>query len=82
MRPDAPEQPINLGIRFKQLKHAIWGNNQIEPPAQDKIGNIAELRPRFGRGHTCGLQLPEAAREHGRGPINAIDRAARCRQRE
>ncbi len=82
MRPDTPEQPLHVGIRFQQLKHAIRGNNHLEPPAQDTMGHIANLRPRFGRGHPGGLQLLDAAREHGRGPINAVDRAARCRQRE
>jgi insertion element IS1 protein InsB len=38
MRPDAPKQAFDLGIGFQQLKYSVRGNDQIEPPAQGKVG--------------------------------------------
>jgi hypothetical protein len=82
MRPDAPEQTINLRIRFEQLKDAIGGDDQIEGTTQGKLGDIAKFYARCGRGDRCGLQFLQATREHSLGPINAVDKAAHCRQRE
>src|SRR5215510_9743682 len=82
MRPHTPEQSLDLGRRVQQLKHTIRGDDQIEAAAQRKLGDIAEFCPRSGRGQACSLQLLAAAREHGRGAIDTVDRAARSRERE
>jgi hypothetical protein len=82
MRPHTPKQPLDLGLRIQQLKHAIRGDDQIEPATQSTIGDIAKFRPGFGWAHLCGLQLLEAAREHGRGAIETMDKAARGRERK
>jgi hypothetical protein len=47
-----------------------------------EVGDIAEFHLRFARGYLCGLQLLLATREHGLGPINAVDKTAHCRQWE
>jgi hypothetical protein len=65
MRPDAPEQAIDLCLGFEQLKDAIGGDDQIEGPAQGKLGDIAEFHVHFGRGDRCRPQLLEATHEHG-----------------
>src|SRR5712691_11179932 len=82
MRPKASKQPLDLGISFQQLKHTIRGDDQIEGPAQGKVGDIAEFRLGFGGWKPCGTHLLEAAREHGLGLVDAMDRAARCCERE
>src|SRR2546426_65712 len=82
MRSDTPEQAIDLRLRFQQLKDAIGGNDQIEGTAQGKLGDIAEVHARFGRRYRCRLHLLQAARKHGLGQINAIDKATPCRQWE
>jgi hemerythrin-like domain-containing protein len=73
---DAPEQAIDLGFGFEQLKHAIGSNDQSESLAQGKMGDITLLRPRFARRYRCVLQLLEAAREHGLGVIDTMCRRA------
>jgi len=82
MRLDAPEQAIDLRIRFEQLKDAIRGDDQIEGTAQGKVGDIAAFHARFGRGYRCRLHLQQATREHGLGPIDTMDKATPCRQWE
>jgi hypothetical protein len=82
MRSDTLEQAIDLGIGFQQLKDAIGGDDQIEGTAQGKLGDITEFHLRFGRGYRCRLHLLLAMGEHGLGPINAVDKAAHCRQWE
>jgi hypothetical protein len=82
MRSDASEQAIDLRIRFQQLKDAIGSDDQVESLAQGKLGDIAEFHLRSGQGYRCGLQFLQATGEHGLGPINAVDKAAHCRQRE
>jgi hypothetical protein len=64
------------------LKDAIGGDDQIEGTTQGKLSDIAEFHARFGRGYRCRLHLLQAPREHSLGLINAVDKAAHCRQWE
>src|SRR5215467_1669061 len=82
MRSHTPEQPLDLSLRFQELKHAIRGDDEIEAAAQGKVGDVAEYCPGFSRKYPCGLQLLEAACEHSRGPLQPSDRAAGGRERE
>jgi hypothetical protein len=82
MRPDAPEQAIDLCLGFQQLKDAIGGDDQIEGTAQGKLGDIAKFDARCGRGYRCGLQFLQAMGQHGLGLINTVDKATHGRQWE
>jgi hypothetical protein len=82
MRSDASEQAIDLRLSFQQLKDAIGGDDQIEGTTEGKLSDIAKFYARFARGDRCRPQLLEATREHGLGPINAVDKATHGRQWE
>src|SRR5262249_59334152 len=42
MRPHTPEQPLDLGRRFQELKDTIRSHDEIEAAAQGKVSDIAE----------------------------------------